>query len=139
MSAVADDDAQFRIRRTWSIAAAIPDRTANVFYGNLFRADPASKDLFKGDMRTQGRKLTQTLGFIVDHLDDADALVPAAQDLARRHLDYGVTEEQYGNVGGALLLTLKQLLGADFSAEDEAAWISVYDTLSEVMVQAAYR
>ena len=87
----------------------------------------------------QGRKLTQTLGFIVDHLEDEETLLPAARDLAVRHLNYDVTESQYASVGAALIATLKQLLGSAFTADDEAAWTEVYGVLSDVMVKAAYR
>ena len=126
------------IRQTWALAAAVPDQTARTFYGNLFRMDASTKPLFVGDIDLQGRKLTQTLSFIVDHLDDTDVLLQAARELAIRHVDYGVTAEQYASVGAALIKTLKQLLGPQFSAEDEAAWGRVYGTLSSHMTQSAY-
>ena len=126
------------IRRTWAIAAAVPDQTATTFYGTLFRLDASTKPLFVGDLDLQGRKLTQTLSFIVDHLDDTEVLLQAARDLAIRHLDYGVTSAQYVSVGTALISTLKQLLGPEFSAEDEAAWGRVYTALSGHMIESAY-
>lgn len=132
-------DADFEnIRRTWAIAASVADQTARVFYANLFRIDASTKPLFGGSMEVQGRKLTQTLTFIVDHLDDTDTLLSAGRDLAIRHTDYGVTAAQYGSVGAALITTLKQLLGPSFTAEDEASWRRVYTTLSEHMVRSAY-
>ena len=132
-----DEDVDL-IRQTWALAAAVPEQTAQTFYGNLFRLDSSTKPLFVGDLDLQGRKLTQTLTFIVDHLDDVDVLLQAARDLAIRHVDYGVTAEQYGSVGTALITTLKQLLGPQFSADDEAAWGRVYGTLSTHMTQSAY-
>jgi nitric oxide dioxygenase len=126
-----------RIRQTWALAAANPT-TAQVFYANLFRLDPTTKPLFVGDLEVQGRKLTQTLSFIVDHLEDMDVLVPAAQDLARRHVGYGTTEAQYASVGAALLMTLRQLLGPSFPPEAAAAWEEIYGVLSQVMTDAAY-
>ncbi len=127
-----------RIRRTWAQAVSISEEMSRVFYGNLFRLDPTTKPLFVGDLRLQGRKLVQTLGFIVDNLEDPDTLLPAAEALAIRHVDYGVVAEQYGSVGAALIKTLKQLLGDDFSREDEKAWASVYSGLSDAMIKAAY-
>lgn len=126
------------IRRTWAMAAAVPDQTARVFYANLFKLDAGTRPLFAGDMDKQGRKLAETLSFIVDHLDDMDVLLPAARDLAIRHLDYGVTAGQYASVGGALVTTLKQLLGPEMDAEAEAAWGRVYTVLSEHMIRSAY-
>ena len=114
------------------------EQTATVFYGKLFRLDPTTKRLFVGDLKLQGRKLTQTLTFIVDHLDDTEVLLQAARDLAIRHVDYGVTPEQYGSVGSALIGTLQQLLGSTFTPEDEAAWLRVYTVLSDHMTTSAY-
>ncbi|MEJ6391914.1 globin domain-containing protein [Gymnodinialimonas sp. 2305UL16-5] len=126
------------MRSTWALAAAEPDRTARAFYANLFRIDASTKPLFVGDMELQGRKLTHTLGFIVDHLDDPQALLPAAVDLAQRHVGYGVTAAQYASVGAALIETFQQLLGPEFSAADETAWRQIYQGLSDAMVKAAY-
>ena len=120
------------------MAAAIPEQTATVFYGKLFRIDSSTKPLFVGNIGLQGRKLTQTLTFIIDRLDDTDVLLQAARDLAIRHVDYGVTAEQYASVGQALISTLKQLLGAEFTAQDEASWVRVYTVLSDHMTSSAY-
>ena len=86
----------------------------------------------------QARKLLQTLNWIVDHLDDQDTLVPAAQNLAIRHVRYDVAPEHYPAVGEALIETLRQGLGEEFSEADEAAWLRVYALLSSVMISAAY-
>jgi len=126
------------IRGTWAMAAADQGRTAQVFYANLFRRDPSTKPLFVGDLELQGRKLTQTLNFIVDHLDQLDILLPAAEDLARRHMAYNVAEPQYASVGAALIATFQQLLGPAFTAEHEAAWAEAYGALSGHMTKTAY-
>lgn len=127
-----------RVRSTWALAAADAGRTGRVFYSNLFRVDPTTKPLFVGDLELQSRKLVQTLTFIVDHLEDADTLLPAAIDLAHAHIKYGVTAEQYGSVGAALIETFRQLLGPSFAVEDQEAWIKTYEGLSAEMVKAAY-
>lgn len=127
-----------RVRMGWALAAAIPERTAQTFYANLFATDPSTRSLFRGDLQLQGKKLTATLGFIVDHLDDPDTLLDAARALAVRHVAYGVTPDQYATVGAALISTLQELLGADFSPEDRLAWTRIYTALSAEMVDAAY-
>lgn len=127
-----------RIQASWALAASDGERASHLFYANLFRLDPASKALFAGDMKLQGRKLAQTLTFIVDHLDDPETLFPAAVDLAVRHVSYGVTAEQYDMVGRALIDSLRQILGPAFTPEDEAAWRDTYSLLANTMVEAAY-
>ena len=129
---------EVRIRRSWAKAAAAGDLVGQIFYAKLFEIAPESRGMFPDVIDDQARKLLQTLNWIVDHLDDAETLLPAAQSLAIRHVRYGVTAEQYPAVGLALIATLRQGLGADFSNEDEAAWLRVYTQLSDIMTAAAY-
>lgn len=137
MNASATKDSA-RIRRTWAKAAAAGDLVGQIFYAKLFDIAPASRAMFPDAMDDQARKLLQTLNWIIDHLDDADALVPAAQNLAVRHVKFGVTAEHYPAVGEALIATLRQGLSAEFDEEDEAAWLRTYAQLSGVMISAAY-
>lgn len=126
------------VRSTWALAALDPERTSRSFYANLFRIDPTTKPLFVGDLTLQGRKLADTLTFVVDHLDDGDRLLPVAQDLARRHVAYGVEKGQYASVGQALITTLEQLLGPQFTPPHRQAWSEVYAGLAAAMTEAAY-
>jgi hemoglobin-like flavoprotein len=66
-----------------------------------------------------------------------DSLAPVLQDLARRHVGYGVQEEHYATVGSALLQTLEQGLGDDFTPPVKAAWSAVYGVVADVMITAA--
>ena len=126
------------VQGSWNKVEAIAPQAAALFYDNLFLANPSLKALFKGDMRDQGRKLTQMIGVAVGKLDDLGTLVPALQALARRHVAYGVKDEHYAVVGGALLKTLGQGLGADFTPQVHDAWAAVYGVMSDVMIAAAH-
>ena len=134
----ADLDRIDRVRRTWALAMGDASRVAIAFYAELFRVDPTTKPLFVHDLNLQGRKLTETLSFVMDHLDDPETLMPAAKDLAVRHVAYGVTADQYGSVGAALIATLGSLLGPQFTKEDGQAWAETYAGLSDAMVATAY-
>ena len=132
-----EDDVS-RIRRNWATAVSARDIVGDIFYQNLFRIAPETRDLFPESLSDQGRKLVQTLSWILDHLEEPDELVPAAEALARRHLAYGVSADHYDAVGKALLATLGEGLGDDFSEDDAAAWSRVYTDLSTLMIDAAY-
>jgi len=123
-----------------SFARVAPDAAgvAHDFYERLFRIAPNVRGLFRGDMQEQGVKLMLTLRAVVTGLNHLDALVPAAQDLARRHVGYGVEAEHYPVVGEALIETLRERLGGEFTPETEAAWAAAYGTLCDVMLAAAY-
>jgi len=124
------------VRQSWSKVAAIAPQAAALFYQNLFAADPRLRSLFKGDMERQGRLLTHMVGLAVDALDDLGTLVPVLQDLARRHVGYGVQSADYQTVGAALLETLDQGLGNDFTPPVRAAWASTYALVADVMFTA---
>jgi len=79
-----------------------------LFYAKLFDIAPQVKPMFKGDMVEQGRKLMAMLNTVVNGLNNLDAIVPAAQNLARGHVGYGVQSAHYAYVGSALLYALEQ-------------------------------
>jgi methyl-accepting chemotaxis protein len=125
------------VQDSWQKVAAIAPQAAELFYQNLFTADPSLKPLFKGDMPEQGKKLMQMIGAAVGKLNDLPALVPILQGLGKRHAGYGVEDSHYQTVGAALLKTLGQGLGADFTEEVKEAWTAVYTVMADVMVAAA--
>jgi len=127
-----------RIRKNWAKAISAGDLVGQLFYAQLFELAPASRAMFPEVIDDQARKLLQTLNWIIDHLDDPDALIPAAESLAVRHVKYGVKVEHYPAVGEALIATLQQGLGPEFSEEDKAAWLRIYAQLSGIMTAAAY-
>ncbi|NJN16474.1 MAG: hemin receptor [Oscillochloris sp.] len=131
------------IRRTFAQIEPIATVAATLFYGRLFEIDPDSKHLFRYDlgspgMAQQGAKLMQMIAVAVAHLDNLDNVIPAIEALARRHTSYGVEARHYDTVGAALLWTLEQGLGRDFTLEVHDAWTTLYGTLAGAMKQAAY-
>lgn len=125
------------VKSTWTQVVPISEQAAELFYNKLFELDPELKPLFKGDMKEQGRKLMAMINTAVNALDRLEAVVPAVQDLGRRHIGYGVKDKDYETVGAALLWTLETGLGAAFTSEVRDAWASVYGVLSDTMRAAA--
>lgn len=125
------------VKDSWAKVVPIAGTAADLFYGRLFEIDPSVKELFPEDMSEQKKKLMQTLGYAVAGLNNLDEIVPAVQDLGKRHVDYKVKPEHYDTVGAALLWTLGQGLGEEFTPDVEAAWTEVYTTLANVMKDAA--
>lgn len=126
------------IQSSWAKVVPIAETAAGLFYGRLFELDPAVQPLFKGDIKDQGRKLMLTLNTVVNGIANLGPLVPVVQDLGRRHVAFGVEAKHYDSVGAALLWTLEQGLGAEFTPETREAWSVAYTTLADVMKQAAY-
>ena len=111
----------------------IAEAAAALFYNRLFTLDPSLRALFRGDQKEQGRKLMHMIAVAVKGLDNLEQLVPAVEELGRRHSGYGVESRHYDTVGAALLWTLEAGLGADFTEEVKEAWTVVYSLLADVM------
>jgi hemoglobin-like flavoprotein len=125
------------VRDSFAKIAPMGAAAAAMFYERLFTLDPSLRALFKSDMAEQGRKLMSLIGTAVANLHQLETIVPAVQDLGRRHAGYGVTRSHYQVVAAALLWTLEQGLGADFTAETRDAWVECYTTLASTMQEAA--
>lgn len=125
------------VQTSFNRVEPIADQAAELFYGRLFEQNPSFRTLFKGDLRRQGGMLMSTLALAVKNLHQPERILSAVQDLGRRHVGYGVQSEDYAPVGAALLWTLDQGLGDDFTAEVREAWGAAYQLLSGVMTEAA--
>ncbi|GAB4110765.1 MAG: hypothetical protein Fur005_00670 [Roseiflexaceae bacterium] len=86
------------------------DLVANDFYERLFVLDPSLRPLFPKMM---------------------------LRSLGERHVHYGVSIESYPLVGQALIGALAHALGPRFTPEVTAAWVSIYEAIAEVMIDAA--
>jgi hemoglobin-like flavoprotein len=125
------------VKNSWQKISPIADTAATLFYQRLFELDPQLQSLFKHDMQDQGRKLMNTITFAVNALDNLNLLVPAVEDLGRRHVAYGVADKDYDTVAQALLWTLQKGLGDAFTPATKQAWTETYTLLAQTMIKAA--
>jgi len=125
------------VRESFAKVVPIAPAAAAMFYDRLFLLDPFLRPLFKGDMTEQGRKLMTMIGTAVANLNRLETIVPAVRDLGRRHGGYGVKDSDYDTVANALLWTLGQGLGEDFTPATKDAWATCYGVLAGEMKAAA--
>jgi len=124
------------VQESFAKVAPIADKAAELFHGRLFEIAPELRDLFKSDLAEQRRKLMASLKVAVAGLDDPFKLIPVIQNLGERHKSYGVKDEDYDTVVAALLWTLEQGLGADFTPDVKEAWNAVYGLLAGIMKES---
>jgi hemoglobin-like flavoprotein len=122
------------VRASWSQVQPIRSAAAALFYRHLFADAPGLRALFRGDLQEQGDRLMQMMDWLVDRLDDPPTLLAALADLGRRHAGYGVQASHYDRVGAALLRTLAEGLGAQFTSATERAWTELYQMISDTMI-----
>ena len=125
------------VQSSFAKVKPISENAAELFYQRLFELEPSFRRLFKGDMKEQERKLMATLVIAVEDLRHPDQIIGSVQKLGRDHAGYGVKAEYYDIVGEALLWTLAQGLGEEFTTPVRKAWEEAYTFLSEIMKEAA--
>ena len=125
------------VRDSFAKVAPIAPAAAGMFYDRLFVLDPTLRSLFKGDMTEQGRKLMAMIGTAVANLHRLGDILPAVRDLGQRHAGYGVKISHYDTVANALLWTLEQGLGPDFTPATRDAWAACYGAITSEMKAAA--
>jgi hemoglobin-like flavoprotein len=125
------------VRTTFAVLRPIAQDAAALFYARLFELDPTLRALFPTNLQRQGTLLMQMIGVAVANLDRADTLVPTVEALGRRHVDYGVQDRHYDVVGRALIDTLAQGLGSQFTPDVRDAWGAAYNLLATTMKAGA--
>jgi len=126
------------VQTSFATLARMADTAAKLFYDRLFEIAPEVRPLFRNDMQEQGRKAMVTLAFIVGSLRNLDAILPAVQSMAIKHVTYGVSAAHYRQLGEALDWVLAEGLGHQFTPEVRAAWSATYEVLANAMISAAY-
>jgi hemoglobin-like flavoprotein len=126
------------IRSSWDKVSSIdPVVVGNLFYGKIFEIAPGARQMFSRPIPEQSKKVFTMLAYVISKLDRLEDVIDEVGKLARRHVTYGVKEEHYAVVGDALLWTLEQGLGEDWSQELKDAWSDCYSVLATAMINAA--
>ena len=71
------------------VGAAIATQAANLLDRLFFGCAPEVKPLFPANLATQKQKLMTMIGTAVEDVATGPKIVPAVQDLGRRHATYG--------------------------------------------------
>ncbi len=108
------------------------------FYDILFERYPRAQPLFSASRRKQQEAmLAQALVAVVDHLEDGAWLEQTLGALGKKHVGYGVTREMYDWVGDALIATLSEVLGNDWTPEHTEQWGAAYGAIVSLMLRDA--
>lgn len=124
------------VQESFKVVEKISDVAADIFYQRLFDIEPELRSLFSEDLREQKTKLMGALKVLVNTLDNPDKLIPILEDMGRKHKSYGVVEDHFVPVADALVWTLEEGLGADFTEEVRHAWTALYSAIASIMIEA---
>jgi hemoglobin-like flavoprotein len=128
------------LAESWEAVSGRREEIARAFYQVLFEQHPELRSLFtRTDMRAQYEKFAGMVDEIVRLRTDPREFVKSAVLLGQRHAAYGVTRDQYGPAGAALIEVLAAALGPAFTPAVREAWLDGYLLTSSIMSRAAER
>lgn len=122
------------IRATFRKILPMSDAFGMQFYDHLFRINPVLRALFPVRLNEQADRLMDALSAMIDALEHPHQFRAKFAPIGERHVRYGVLPEHYDDVGAALLLTLQNRLGDDFTTDVEVAWAAVYGEMVDAML-----
>jgi hemoglobin-like flavoprotein len=125
------------VQSDWSRVEALGEPAATLLYDRLFFLDPGLRTLFGPDLAAQKTRLLRMLGSAIAGLSQPELLMPIVEHLGRKHVRFGVKNEDYATLASALMWTLGQALGAEFGPENAVAWTNVYGVLTAAMMSPA--
>ncbi|MGH1464686.1 MAG: globin domain-containing protein [Cognatishimia sp.] len=106
------------------------------FYQSLFELAPHLKPMFRDDdLAGQGMRFMSTLGAIVDNLHTPEAMEQRFRYLGAGHRAMGVTVQDFAPMGVALIETLANTLGNEFTDETREAWTQAYADFSREIIK----
>ncbi|WP_424808273.1 globin domain-containing protein [Rhodococcus sp. 27YEA15] len=135
-----DSQAISLVRSSFKAVAAVsdgPERLARSFYSILFACSPETREFFPAAMDVQRDRLVAAIAYVVDRLDETDAILEYLAQLGRDHRKYGVTDEHYTAVGNALISALEDFGAELWTEELDSAWRDALAVISAAMMDAA--
>ena len=130
------DDEIRRVRAAFA-APGDADAFSRRFCTRLFLLRPDLRHLFPPDLEAAAGGLARLLASIMRDLDAPGRLARACAAFGRRHAARGLREDDYDDVGAALLVALRGYPGAALAPAAEQAWGAVYGELAESLIAAS--
>jgi hemoglobin-like flavoprotein len=133
------------VRTSFNKIEPIATQIGEAFYNKLFHMAPETRSLFKGDMAHQHAKfmsvvnelvslhLRSLISLPVTLLNDSEAAMPAIHSLGARHAHWGIAPAHFDLMRKALMDTLGEVLGEEFTPQTREAWLAAFDLMASVM------
>jgi hemoglobin-like flavoprotein len=121
------------VRRTFAVIRPSLAGTAAIFYLRLFQLEPLLRPMFLRDIRAEGRGFMQMLRTAVANLGGIGGLDRHLHEFGRRCALQGLRPMDYDVIGAALLWTLAQELGSQFTPPVRDAWATAYRVFARTM------
>ena len=126
------------IERSFELAAERCEDMTPLVYGRLFREHPEARAMFRteGSELVKGSMLALTIEAILDFAGERTGHFRLIECEISSHDAYGTPRELFIAFFGVIAQTLRDILGADWSPEIDAAWRKLLDEVKALVAQS---
>ncbi len=124
------------LEKSFQAVAPNAELIVEKFYERLFEQYPGVRELFKGDMVEQRRKLLTSIGLVINNLKKPGMLQGSLLELGAQHEAYGAEEAHYPIVASTLLEVMGEVAGEAWTSEVEGAWEAALSSIASIMLSA---
>jgi hemoglobin-like flavoprotein len=112
------------IERSFELAAERCTDLTPLVYRRLFSEHPEAESMFRRETHdlVKGSMLALAIDAILDFAGDRTGSFRMIQCEVQSHDAYGTPRELFGKFFGVIGLTIREILGADWSPEIDEAW-----------------
>lgn len=126
------------VKATAPVVAAHAEQITRRFYTLMFEGNPEVKVFFNQAHQHSGGQQKALAGAICAYaanIDNLEALGPAVELIAQKHVSLGIKAEHYPIVGKHLLAAIKDVLGEAITPEIIDAWADAYGFLANIFIE----
>ena len=127
------------IERSFELAAERCEDLTPLVYRRLFDAHPEARTMFRteGSELVKGSMLALTIDAILDYAGPRTGHFRMIECEISSHDAYGTPRNLFIAFFGVIAATLRELLGADWSPEIDAAWRKMLGEIDRLIAQVA--
>jgi hemoglobin-like flavoprotein len=127
------------VERSFELAAERCEDLTPLVYRRLFEKHPEAKAMFRseGSEPVKGSMLALTLEAVLDFAGERSGHFRLIECEVSSHDAYGTPRELFVAFFGVIAETLREIIGADWSPEIDAAWRQLLDEIKRTVSQHA--
>ncbi len=127
------------IRTSFSALSPHAETLGERFFTRLFVLQPSLRALLPRDHWQRSHDLVALLGMVVKNASRPEQIQNALMDFGAKAQRVGIMPQHYGLARRALLDSMKDVLGADWTPEVEGDWTDLLNSTMSVVVLGAGR
>lgn len=121
------------IKDSWNVISKSKKSVRNTFYSLMFEVDPNLESLFRESFLAWD-SLPDSFEFMYKHMENLENVTEEIKRLGLKHKTFGVKPKNFPTGKDALVKTIEQYMGPEYTEEIGSAWAKLFDYMTHYMI-----